>query len=264
MSAKKPPSFGTFEKSNQTLDKRHYPKVEGGSGFKVIKVDFEKASKDDKIDFREDGIYYTDEEGIKRKGYMFIKEAWYTFEGKKQKLPKFHLVECETIKDFIKNGRFKYRFEWSNSNVNDIIDKGDNHKKHPDQVLPLCTYCSKQIADSVPTTEAFFESLNETERQTTDIEVDLFGYTKDWEAISRKYKEGVNYTCETCQRQPKSDMDSRYWHTHHKDSDKLNNEASNLACLCIECHSKVDESHGDNFKGSASLVAFLKKYKPTP
>ena len=45
--------------------------------------------------------------------------------------------------------------------------------------------------------------------------------------------------------------------------DKLDNRESNLECLCIKCHSEVDDTHRRNFSSLAKqglIQEFLLKY----
>ena len=58
-------------------------------------------------------------------------------------------------------------------------------------------------------------------------------------------------------------FDRMYWETHHKNGDKLNNNDSNLECLCISCHADVDDCHRANFSKGANLAklnSFKQKY----
>ena len=96
------------------------------------------------------------------------------------------------------------------------------------------------------------------------IEVDIFGYSKGQEKLSRKFREKMNYQCDICNLTPNKTIDRRYWHLHHKNGDKTNNNENNLQCLCILCHSHQDNRHEKNFEQnrlSSELKAFVKKYQ---
>ena len=177
--------------------------------------------------------------------------------------PKFHLVKCKTIDEFIKMGIFNSRYEWSNSNVNDIIDP-DTQVKYENKVLELCKNCKDKILNEINDTEDFFRTLDTNEINETTIEVDIFGYTKNWQKISETYRKKKNYTCEECKIKIENPIDKRYLHVHHKDGNKLNNAENNLQCLCVLCHSHVDVIHEENFNKQrlhAEVTAFVKKYK---
>jgi len=246
-----------FEKLSKKLDDLNFPKIQGASGFQVIKgIDFKSAYQSGSISFEDDGIYL-EYEGKKYRGYMFIKEPWIDRYGT---YPKFHLHKCETIRKFISEGRFQIRYEWSNSNINDLIDK-TSRKIYEDEKLEYCRYCSKEVLDDIKDTQDFFDSLDKSEQQSENIEVDIFGYVRGKEKISNDYRRSQNYICESCSIKPKNNLHKRWWHTHHIDGDKTNNILQNLKCLCILCHSNIDNRHKENFQKGAmhSQVKFFKK-----
>jgi hypothetical protein len=248
-----------FEKLSEALDRWGYPKISVKSGFQVIKgVDFEKAFKAGDIRFEEDGIYL-DYDNKSLKGYMFIREPWISDYGK---YPKFHVIKCRTIQDFINSGNFNIRYDFSNSEENDLIDK-TTRKIYKNEILELCANCKKQVQSEIVTTQDFFDLLEE-EYKVEDITVDLFGYTQGWESISRAFKTMKEHTCEDCGIQITKVLDKRFIHTHHVSGDKTDNSEKNLKCLCILCHSNQDENHRQNFqKGSMKkeLDIFISNYK---
>lgn len=249
-----------FEKLDKKLDEWGFPSLTSGSGFQIIKgIDFEEAYKSGSISFEDDGIYL-EYEGKKYRGYMFIKEPWITVHNS---YPAFHLTRCKTIDQFISEGKFKIRYEWSNSNVNDLIDI-TTKKIFKDEVLRYCGNCKKQLFDGIQTTEDFFDTLDKTEIEEDNIEVDIFGYVRGKEKISKAYREKKNYTCESCKISPKETVHRRFWHTHHKDGDKTHNKESNLQCLCILCHCYKDLRHEENFdknRMKIELKSFINFYR---
>lgn len=51
--------------------------------------------------------------------------------------------------------------------------------------------------------------------------------------------------------------------THHKNGVKTDNREGNLECLCIKCHSEVDDTHRRNFSSAAQKVLiedYMRKY----
>lgn len=250
----------TFKKLDKKLDQLGFPKIQGGSGFQIIKgIDFEEAYKSGSISFEDDGIYL-EYEGKKYRGYMFIKEPWITVH---ESYPSFHLTKCKTIEDFISKGKFKTRYEWSNSNIVDLIDI-TTKKVFKDEVLNYCGNCKKALLDGISDTQDFFDTLDKTELEEDKIEVDIFGYVRGKEKISKDYRNRQSFTCEKCSIRPKTNLHKRWWHIHHVDGDKTNNILSNLKCYCIVCHSNVDARHRENFsKGSMprQLEYFKNEYK---
>ena len=255
----------SFEKLDKKLDQLGFPQIQGSSGFKIKKIkgiDFEKAYKSGSISFEDDGIYLV-YEGKKYRGYMFIQEAYITYNGGPVKFPKFHLLKCITIQEFINSGRFKQRYEWSNSDMNNLVDK-QTRTKYNDTKLVVCSYCKSDYFDNIHDTQDFFDSLDKTELEEDNIEVDINGYVRDKEKISKDYRNRQNYICEKCSVRPKENLHKRWWHTHHVDGDKTNNGLNNLKCYCIVCHSNVDASHRENFSKGSWLIQieeFKKEYE---
>jgi hypothetical protein len=250
-----------FEKLDAKLTKMGFPQISGNTGFRVIKgVDFNKAYKEGNIEFRKDGVYLT-LDGKEWKGYMHLAESYFS---RYKDHPKFHLTKCDTIQDFIAMGTFKQRYIWSNSNKVDLVDDRTGHK-YKDITLNLCKNCSKLLLGAPTTTERFFEKLDKTDKEPESIvEVDIFGYDKNWQKISSAYRNKQGYTCESCGITPKNNFDKRYWHVHHKDGNKTNNKESNLECLCVLCHSYKDIRHEENFdraRMKRELDSFVKTYR---
>lgn len=252
-----------FEILDRKLDEWGFPILKGISGFQIIKgIDFEEAYKSGSISFEYDGIYL-EYEGKKYRGYMFIQEAYITYNGGPARFPKFHLLKCRTIQEFIDSGRFKHRYEWSNSDVNNLIDK-QTRTKYIDKTLELCSFCKSDYFEEIEDTQDFFDSLDKSVIEEDNIEVDIFGYARDWQKISKGYRTKKNYTCESCEIKIDSLSDRRYLHTHHKNGDKTNNRENNLECLCILCHSYKDIKHEENFDKKRMLneiKSFVKTYR---
>ena len=175
-------------------------------------------------------------------------------------MPRFHLTRCEKIQELFSGGYGHY-YKWSNTKLNDIKDR-DTREIYKNQKLQLCSHCRNVIFD-ISNTEDFFYTLDTEEQENTIIEVDIFGYVKDWQEISKAYRQSKDYTCENCGIKPANNFDNRFWHTHHKNCDKTNNKSSNLECLCVLCHSYKDHAHEENFDKKSMkrvLDSFIKKY----
>jgi hypothetical protein len=249
-----------FEQLDEKLTEWGYPQVDARPGYIAIQTDFKKAFKDGIISFDANGIYI-DYDGHKYKGYMYIKDYHIT---KYDDFPRFHPVQCEIIEKFIKLGLFNKKYMFSNTSTNDVRDI-DTDEFYPDKVLKLCKYCEKIIFEHIPNTEAFFNQLHEDEEEEEEeiMEVDIYGYVRNWNQISREYRHLKDYTCETCGIQIKSNIDRRYLHVHHKNGDKTNNHQSNLECNCILCHAYKDRAHEENFSKRRlkfELKTFVNKF----
>jgi len=249
-----------FDKLDSNLDTLGYPKMKSGSGFQTIRTDFKQAYEAGKIEFREDGIHLI-HEAQEWKGYMYMP----TYKvSKYDSFSKFHITRCTVIDDFMRSGMFNTYYKWSNHQVNDIEDR-DTGLNHPDKTLKVCSKCVSQLINiDIKDTEDFFNSLDKEKQGNQDLQVDIFGYVKGWEKISKAYRATKNYTCEECGVKCTSTMHRKWWHTHHRDGDKTNNYESNLECLCVCCHSRKDQVHEVNFNNHTwkrHIEIFVKLYR---
>lgn len=225
-----------------------------------------KLNEDGKLNvvFENDTIAFVDSKGIYHQGFMYKRSYRLTEHGK----PRFHICECNTIRSFINNGRFDKEYRFATDVPVPVIDIDDNETDKMVDDLPLCKYCINTVTNETKRmTDAseFVEYLKEKDdaNPLTVKNVDIFGYTDDWSEVSKDYREQKNYTCESCGIEMNDVLGHPYCHVHHIDRDKTNNSTSNLKCLCIECHSKVDDEHRNNFRSAsniANLAAFA-KYK---
>jgi hypothetical protein len=225
----------------------------------VIREDFEKILKDDKIEFLPEGIFYVDGDSV-NPIYAYIEEYNVT---RYNSFPRIHTHRCRTLDSFIASGNFNKRYIASDKKLNRVINIGEDPVKvYEEKNLNVCKNCisvsgTSEIVDSTSFAEYYRESI----ASAIDVEVDKDGYTLDWNTISRNYRNSRNYICEKCFRKPSNNGQRVFWHTHHIDLNKRNNAENNLMCLCIQCHSEVDETHKRNFstnKWQVHIKAFKK------
>lgn len=242
---------------NDYLDEQNYVQITG-VGFQVIRRDLTQEENAGNISYRQDGVYLT-VNGQEYKGYISLK---FKVQIAKYGYPKFHIKKCGTLETSIQNGDFLGRYYWHNSNKVSIEDRPSG-RIHEDINLELCGYCRSYNSPS--STQEFYNELEENDElnQEEDIEVDIFGYVREWQRISQQYKTKKDYTCEKCNIQM-TGIDKRYIHTDHKNGDKTRNVESNFECLCILCHCYKDEQHRQNFgkkRMKRELTAFVDKFK---
>ena len=170
------PDLYQFERLRKKMDEMGFPQIESNSGFRIIRTDFEDAYNAGKISFGEDGIYF-DLGGEKLKGYVFIREYQISYNGPEQlEFPKFHLIKCITIDDFLSQGNFRQRYDWSNQRKNDLVDiASEENRRYPDAELELCRNCARQIGYGGFTTIDFFDTLEEGTVELPSLEADIYG-----------------------------------------------------------------------------------------
>jgi hypothetical protein len=248
-----------FSKLSEKLDSLNYPEV-NESRFEIVRKDFSEEEKRGNITFKEDGIYLKIN-GVEHKGYMYIKVA----DIAQYDFPKFHISNCQTIIQQQNQNMFHGHYYWSNSNIVDVQQRGTS-KIHENVILNLCGNCrnSARITD-YKNTQGFFDLLDiQDNSPITNEELDMFGYVKEWQQISKKFRIENEFTCDNCTIKIENRIDQRYIQVHHRNGNKLNNKRENLQCLCTLCHSKIDERHILNFQKNRSIHeinSFIEKYK---
>ncbi len=265
-----------FGNAHKFLDKLGIPRLEGYENNVVIeKIDLTEEENKGNIEWRDDGVYLKINDFFQR-GFMYIKRPYIYYEGERKDYPKFHIVECSTIKDQKAKNNFNNRYYWSNSDKVTLTDY-TTHKVFENIKLKLCSNCKNLIqkinGEKIHTTQDFHNLLklnNETieEENKGNLETDILGRPIHWKRISRAYRESKNYTCEECGfggDDLENNFDKRYIHTHHiEPTDLLNTHTDNLKALCVLCHSQQDEKHIINFnktKMQLELKNFIKKYR---
>ncbi|AJA69894.1 hypothetical protein MYRA21_2785 [Myroides sp. A21] len=217
-----------FSELIKFLDKKGFPNVEKPT-LEIIREDLTQKQKEGKVEFKEDGIYLL-HNNIWHKGYMYIKNADVNQYG----LPKYHILECKTIKDQKSRDKFDNHYYWSNESHVDVRQRNSN-QEYKEEVLDLCKNCAKEAKEIYyNTTELFHNSLNlDVNYSKKVIKIDINGYDVDWHNIKRKHQEEKNFLCEECGIDLQNDK--RFIEVIHKDDDKTNNMLSNLRCLCLGC-----------------------------
>lgn len=216
-----------------------------------------------RILFEEGGIFFIDDDGIKRRGFMYKTSFYFEWHGQIRR-PKFHVCKCQAIESF---GRGNYRF--ANAEPIKVYSKNARKEVLVDH-MELCGYCRNMLIEDerlhVQDSTDFVEILKEAGdvKEPEKLELDFYGYVKDWERISFAYRSTHNFTCERCGVKVNDGFDHQFMQTHHRNGNKTDNREANLECLCIQCHSEVDNTHRHNFSHGANkviLADFIEKYR---
>ena len=219
------------------------------------------------MEFRDNGIFVINPDtGDEQQVYVYKHDYWLYRYG--NKIPRYHICKCSTICEFMERGAFDGHYVRANTDPVPVRSKETGEEEEVSG-MPLCQNCLSKISEYGRITSTQFveclraaNGIDETETPE-EVEVDIFGYTRDWEEISRRYREKHFYTCERCGLRINDFFDSTYIHCHHRDGNKLNNAESNLECLCIRCHSEVDDNHYRKLTSGANreiLNEFNRRY----
>lgn len=213
------------------------------------------------------GITFKDEKGNAHIGFLYKKEYMLKDFGK----PRMHVCECQTIASF-KNRNCIDQYRFAETKTVMVVDLDNNNKETKVDKLPLCSFCRKKLEKQgkfgiAQNSNDYAALLNPFPKKTSENEKDIFGYTKDWPKISLAYRKKKRYTCEKCSIKISNGFDRQFIQVHHIDGNKENNREQNLLCLCVKCHSLVDDIHKKNFSTGANMVIindFVKKYRDLP
>ena len=220
-------------------------------------------------DISTNGIFHIDEYGNKHQVFLYKRKFRLYQYGK----PKYHVCKCPVIESFMDGNNFIPEYRKANTESVKVINWDNNNIEEEVSDLALCKYCAKML--NIPSTnsssnfvaqiraQAELEAEQALERfEGEDTELDIHGYVKNWSAISSQVRKKHNYTCEKCGTQVQK-IHARYIQVHHKNGDKKDNTEGNLQCLCVKCHSEVNETHRKNFSSRQNQIiirSFLERY----
>ena len=224
---------------------------------------FSKAGKEVNID-----QVVTDDDGLIRyKGeivLLYIRDIQtdqYTAKNRPEKTRRFHFAyRCETLRYMRQKGKYNRYIVSKNTSGKFLVDAYINKENHHEYVeveagLMACKNCIAEIQYKgivspykVPDNiwrgfiiEEFFKTYKAkiiNKPKYTEHLSPKPGYPKDWNYLSRIYRENRNYVCEGCGVKLSQMAYKKLLHTHHRDGIKSNSSPSNLEALCISCHAK--------------------------
>lgn len=212
--------------------------------------EFELSQKD--LDFDEIGFFQkSNKNGLTRLG-IFLPEYNDRQYGS---YPALHIFNCDTTEDLSRRMRVTL------SSHNTFYSR--DQRKSITSTLEICKKCARNLRNKyhlklgTNTFNNFVLALEESER-TKQTLTDNRGYILNWQQVSYCFRDTKRFTCEKCGFTVKEEKDKKYLHTHHINRNKLDNKRENLQCLCVKCHSEVDEYHKEKFalEGLSQLVDF--------
>ncbi len=209
-----------------------------------------------KVQVQADGIFLK-KANVSYRTYLYLGR----YNVKDYGLPKKHYFNCETVQQYT-------NFIATNQEKVDILCS-QTFQVHSQVVLGLCKHCKQLFFEKTAQIllgESFDEFILKMACSPNALTqpLDSNGYPLDFPEISTAFRRQKNYTCENCHLTIKDPNDQRYIHTHHKDLNKSNNCIENFQCLCIECHSQIDDLHRRNFDTvdqRRELKEFKAKYR---
>lgn len=239
-----------FEHLKDALKKRGYKIAEAQPWSPITGTDVGiEQFRTGQISFASNGgIELKADDGYTHIGFLYKR----AYKLKEYGKPRMHLCKCPTIEDFIDKGSFETEYRFAETPLVMVIDKETGEDKEVSD-LPLCKNCIRLLYftkySSVTNSEDFAALIKKTQDvlPPKDSEKDIFGYVKNWEQISRTYREEHEFRCEKCGVQITNPFDKKYIHVHHLNGKKADNRKSNLQCLCIRCHANIDNAHRTRF-----------------
>lgn len=261
------PIYG-FQSLKEFLKRKGYRVKEAGPYKKIEGQTLTQADVQN-IEFREDGtLVYTAKNGVEHIGFIF-KQDYYL--GTYPEGPAMHTRRCSVIQDFIRSGSYRQHYRFAETSKVWVHDKS-SYKEVQFENMRHCAYCQQiqQGEFSRVRGSADFERLvdntpryNHLRQSKENAEVDVLGYTRDWEQVSQKFRAAHDYTCDSCGLKIDIPFDRRYIQVHHINGTKTNNSEHNLRCLCVYCHAHVDDNHMKRLTKGANKVIydkFVQKY----
>ncbi|MBR1672169.1 MAG: HNH endonuclease [Fretibacterium sp.] len=185
------------------------------------------------------------------------------------KLPKFHFMDCSTIKLKYREGRIdRYVITNRTSGLFKMFISEERYSRESveeEKELKVCKRClaewdtygykgyrrltseaSKNQAVDAFNIEEFFATCksqfkNLPSRSDQSILLSKDNYVENWAAISSFYREKKHWRCEQCG----VDLHDhhQYLQVHHRNGVKQDNSPDNLEALCVLCHS-LAPAHG--------------------
>ena len=186
------------------------------------------------------GAYFLASGNQRYRSFLYLKRSRVASYG----LPKRHYFQCEKVK-----GGLPY--VPSNQDLVNITCS-ETFEFYKKVSLDVCGYCESIFKEKTTkdlTGKSFADFiLDMEESEDKETRIVKYCFSLNLQEISTAFRKTKNFTCEKCNIHIADPKYYHLMHVHHKVAyEKTNNSRSNLQCLCVECHSQVDDRHRENF-----------------
>jgi len=244
---------------------------------RLTRLELEKLASQDGLDISLDELTTLPDGTLAYKDsrvILYIRDV--TIMSGRETQPRFHLANCQTLRQMRENNRFEryvVKAEMSkNFSLNIIRDK--NIEPQLCQ-LDVCQNCLDMLTfdgfkmawqqeerhRAVRQFEVnhFFEkypkSLHTTHPKNTSITAPLNTYAGYFKKTSLDLRNKLGWICQHCKADFSAPSERKWLHVHHKNGLKHDNDRSNLVVLCISCHAE-QPFHG-HMRNSPSYKKFI-------
>ena len=201
-----------------------------------------------------------------KQGQIFEDYLVYIRDFESEGVRRFHLCCCQTIFEFIKHGRYGYKYKKIPTSCVKIKKDGRSFdhffpvylidlKKEKNKVLKPCKHCLETLnyknykyenerkRESIYRNFSLVDFLEEYKvnvPHTDHYDDGLYNvYSDDWSSISKRLRKRASWKCEICGAD--YSQDRKNLHVHHRNENKRDNRDVNLQVLCRHCHQKMHE-----------------------
>jgi hypothetical protein len=174
-------------------------------------------------------------------------------------LPRFHVSNCKKLQEMRAQQRyFRYVVAARNDGSFQINLIRDGAIQTSVEQLRVCQYCLGELpydnfshewprarrleVVAAFTVQRYFElyprDLVTGDGLGDEATAPLNDYTGDFGKYATEVKRAAHWRCKQCRRVLEEPQMRKFLHAHHINGVKYDNSPANLACLCIDCHSK--------------------------
>ncbi len=188
-------------------------------------------------------------------------------------LPKYHVVDCQTLKGMRSAGRYKRYVVTRRTDGEFLLNFADNLiRDNPETYrLDICKNCLWQelnlryvSPDSFPLAD-WFNAIDPGYEppprdgiygpRTTSTTGPVSNYPPDWRLLSFQCRDRAGWKCEECGISLNSKTERKFLHAHHLKG-TLHNRPEDLKALCVGCHAEQPR-HNTNLP---NYQEFMDKY----